>query len=132
MFARLLIFVGIAETAVGRRREAVEFDPAVGEQAEGAEFHRLADPRAIGKVDRNLPIAVALGADGGVADTVGADIAGADAELGRAERRGAELAIQQHRIARANFGAEAAGGTVAAVGGRADRKSTRLNSSHYC
>src|SRR3546814_17041533 len=43
MFARLLIFVGIAEAAVGRRREAVEFDAAVGEQAKGAQFDRIAD-----------------------------------------------------------------------------------------
>src|SRR3546814_19532016 len=106
MFARLLICVGIAETAVGRRREAVEFDPAVGEQAEGAEFHRLADPRAIGKVYRNLPIAVVLGADGGVADTDGAELAGANADLDRAERSGSrseERRVGQERCGWGRF-----------------------------
>src|SRR3546814_14404012 len=61
-------------------------------------------------------------AHGGIADAVCADIARADPELSRAERRGAELAVQPHRIVRANFGAEAAGRAVAAVGGRARRR----------
>src|SRR3546814_6773528 len=84
MFARLLIFVGIAEAAVGRRREAVEFDAAVGEQAKGAQFDRIADFGAVGEVDRNLAIAVAFGAHGGIADAVCSDIARADPELSRA------------------------------------------------
>ncbi|KAB2856464.1 MAG: hypothetical protein F9K41_06490, partial [Sphingopyxis terrae] len=67
-----------------------------------------------------MAVSVAFGADRGIADAVGADIAAAEAELRRAEV-GAELAVDPRRIARAIFGADPAARPTAdrvGLGGR--------------